>query len=66
MTLEHVSGEKDREEALISQHLLDRNTVYLRVTVQAGAKCSFSYAEEDGTYIALGEPFQAKKGHCWR
>ena len=38
------------------------STVYLRLKVQAGAKCTFSYSLDNKKYIALGNDFVAKEG----
>jgi len=37
-------------------------TVYLRVAVAEGAKCSFSFSKDGSTFETIGEPFVAKSG----
>jgi beta-xylosidase len=39
------------------------DTVKLRVEVQDGGLCTFSYAPLDGKFVAVNEPFQAREGH---
>jgi len=41
---------------------LKSNTFYLRVKVAANAICTFSYSADGKTFVAIGEPFTARKG----
>jgi beta-xylosidase len=38
------------------------HTIYLRVTVEAGAVCRFSYSEDGKKFQNIGEPFTAQEG----
>jgi beta-xylosidase len=41
---------------------LSNNTLYLRVTIQPDASCTFSYSLDGQAYTPLGKPFTAKEG----
>jgi beta-xylosidase len=42
---------------------LETNDVYLRVRVDEGAKCTFSYSIDGESYRPIGSVFEAVKGH---
>ncbi|MDF3078161.1 MAG: glycosyl hydrolase 43 family protein [Sphingobacteriaceae bacterium] len=54
---EHGSKE---DEKIIAQ--AQNTTVYLRVSVRAGAKCTFSYSFDGLNFTEVGESFQAEPG----
>ncbi|MGI4804908.1 MAG: glycoside hydrolase family 43 protein [Janthinobacterium lividum] len=52
-------GGVEDEKRLIK---LSSSTVYLRVNITAGAKCSFSYSLDGNNFISAGDEFQARVG----
>ncbi|WP_224994827.1 glycoside hydrolase 43 family protein [Cesiribacter sp. SM1] len=52
-------GTPEKEELLGK---LEGNEVYLRVKVDKGAKCQFSYSQDGSRYKAAGKPFTAAVG----
>lgn len=54
-----INGKPEKEQVI--RKLSDR-TVYLRVKVARGAKCSFSYSLDGSNFTGAGEVFQAEPG----
>jgi beta-xylosidase len=52
-------GKAEKEETLVK---LSSSTIYLRVTVSAGAKCQFSYSVNGASFINVNDVFQAEPG----
>jgi beta-xylosidase len=50
------------KEVVSAPIALTQNTVYLRVAVQAGAKCQFSYSLDGQNFQPVGSTFQAREG----
>ena len=46
----------------IDNVMTDKNLVYLKVSVDQEAKCSFYYSFDGKKYISIGDVFTAKKG----
>lgn len=42
--------------------ILAQNELYLKVDVDSGGQCTFSYSYDDTSYEKLGEPFKARQG----
>jgi hypothetical protein len=55
-------GDKGNAEKTNTSVLLKSNTIYLRVIVQSGAVCTFSYSLDGKKYRTLGNSFTAKEG----
>ena len=51
-----INNKKEATESLKS------NTARLRVKVSAGGKCEFSFANQDGDFKPIGQPFQSVEG----
>jgi beta-xylosidase len=51
---------KKEDEKIITR--LDNSTVYLRVRVNKGAQCYFSYSMDGNKYIDVAETFKAEEG----
>ena len=41
---------------------MSANEFYLRLTVKAGAICTFSYSLDGNSFTNVGEPFKAREG----
>ena len=59
---ECINAEKGTEEVVNASVKLKEPTVYLRVKMTEGNKCTFSYSTDDKKYITLGNEFKAKEG----
>ena len=59
---ECINAEKGTKEAVNASVKLKEPTVYLRVKMTEGNKCTFSYSTDDKKYITLGNEFKAKEG----
>ena len=57
-----VDAPNDNEETEENGVDLKDGGIYLRVTVKAGALCSFSYSEDGRQFNEIGEPFKAREG----
>jgi beta-xylosidase len=57
-----IDAPKDNEETEESGLDLKNGDVYLRVAVEAGAVCRFSYSTDGRTFTEIGEPFKAREG----
>ena len=56
------NADKGKEEQETEIAKLNAATIYLRVKVQAGAKCTFSYSEDGINFIEIDKEFQAVAG----
>ncbi len=60
------AGAKDADKGYAESenvpYLLNSKTFYLRVKVEKGAMCSFSYSEDGVKFTNLGVPFKAREG----
>lgn len=54
--------DKGNAEAENVPFALNEKTFYLRVKVEKGAMCSFSFSVDDKTYTNVGVPFKAREG----
>ncbi|QIK58724.1 glycosyl hydrolase 43 family protein [Dysgonomonas sp. HDW5A] len=59
---ECINAEKGTKELVNASVKLKEPTVYLRVKMTEGNKCTFSYSTDDKKYITLGNEFKAKEG----
>ncbi|QIK53307.1 glycosyl hydrolase 43 family protein [Dysgonomonas sp. HDW5B] len=59
---ECINAEKGTKESVNASVKLKEPTVYLRVRMTEGNKCTFSYSADDKKYITLGNEFKAKEG----
>lgn len=57
-----LAADKGNAEKTKASVILKNNTVYLRVVVQSGAVCTFSYSSDGKKYQTLGNPFTAREG----
>lgn len=55
-------ADKGGAETESSPQLLSSNEFYLRVRVESGAICVFSYSLDNKTFTAVGTPFKAREG----
>jgi len=55
-------ADKGAGETMQAEKPVQGNTLYLRVTVSAGAKCVFSYSEDGKQFQPLGQTFTAREG----
>ncbi len=49
-------------ETMQAEKPVQGNTLYLRVTVSAGARCVFFYSEDGKQFLPLGQAFNAREG----
>ncbi|MCC8019047.1 MAG: glycoside hydrolase 43 family protein [Rikenellaceae bacterium] len=59
---ECVGANRGASETVNESVEIDRGTVYLRVRVEDGAVCTFSYSLDGRRFTPLGKPFQAIEG----
>lgn len=57
-----LKAEKGGKEEITGTRPVDTDTVYLRVTVQKGAECAFSYSTDGANYRPLGKLFTVREG----
>ncbi len=55
-------AEKGSAETETMPQPLNSNEIYLRVKVEKGAVCSFSYSTDNKTFTNVGAPFKAREG----
>ena len=55
-------ADKGSAETETSSQLLSSNEFYLRVRVEKGAICTFSYSLDGKSFTSAGEPFKAREG----
>lgn len=55
-------AEKGSTETEGLPQMLSSNSFYLRVKVETGAVCTFSYSVDGKTFVAIGLPFKAREG----
>jgi beta-xylosidase len=53
---------KGGEEEVLFEEKVENNTIYLRIEVNKGAECSFSFSENGRRFKTVGETFQAVEG----
>lgn len=59
---ECMGANRDASETVNEAVNIDRATVYLRVRVEEGAVCTFSYSLDGRRFTPLGKPFRAIEG----
>ena len=57
-----VNADKGASETETDAVELKDKTVYLRVTVEPGAICNFSFSADNKTFTNIGAPFKAREG----
>ena len=55
-------ADKGTAETETNSQMLSSNSLFLRVSVKAGAICTFSYSIDGKTFTVVGEPFKAREG----
>ncbi|MEP7074176.1 MAG: glycoside hydrolase 43 family protein [Acidobacteriota bacterium] len=55
-------ADKGSQETESLPQLLQTSDVYLRLTVKAGAICSWTYSSDRNNFTSVGEPFTAREG----
>ena len=55
-------ADKGAGETMQVEKTVQGNTLYLRVMVSAGAKCTFFYSEDGKQFLPLGQTFTAREG----
>ena len=55
-------AENGAPERTVASQPLSTAEVYLRVRMEDGGRCTFSYSTDGENYTALGDPFQAREG----
>lgn len=54
---------KRQEERIVWRAAVDADTVFLKVSVQDDARCSFSYSLDGQSFVPAGPAFTATEGH---
>lgn len=57
-----LKADKGGKEEITGTQPVDTETVYLRVTVQKGAVCSFGYSTDGEEFSLIGKSFTAREG----
>jgi Beta xylosidase C-terminal Concanavalin A-like domain len=55
-------ADKEGVERQLEAQQIKSNSFYLRLKVTDGARCEFSYSVDGRSFVAVGEPFTARKG----
>ncbi|MHC1702960.1 MAG: glycoside hydrolase 43 family protein [Tenuifilaceae bacterium] len=55
-------ADKGTNEELVAGSVVESNTIFLRVLVQKGAECQFSYSTDGQSFIAFSNTFKAREG----